>query len=264
MNKINDEIIRKEVIDYWVGYNNLLIKTAKFEFLKEASRRDIKVKGFGNDQTIGISVPDYKSLKLDSEMIQNRIRALVTDRTAEIIIELINECVLDYNSLFCNTETPIVYGIYGHVRKIRKRLITIHKKNRQKFPSRIKDLKKLQNIMSYSYPTSNRDELQNAINSINHLHAFSESLIDFLENEWHLTFNLDKNIDKNPIKHSLWDKIIENMYRILTTKANPPFKKMEACTYIVKFLGSVYPTAWSGNLKQNITSVKNRIYNNDL
>lgn len=264
MNKLEEEVIRQEFRDYWVGYNNMLIKEAKHKFLIEADRRGVEVKGFGDNVEVGMSSPDYELLELDKESASRRIKSLANERTSEIISELLEECVLDYNLLFCDADAPIVNGIHGHLGKVRKKLLSVHKKIRKKIPGRIKDLKEQRDIFYYYYPKSNRHEFQNAIKSLNHLHKYSEVLIDFLENEWPTKYNLDRNVDKDSTKHALWDVMVVNMYRILTTKAKPKYKKMEACKYIAQFLSCVYPLAWTGDLNQNTTRVKNRIYNKDL
>lgn len=264
MQKYDDETIMQEVREYWNGHVNKAAKIAKFAFLHRALEQGFDPRLTGSEEITGKLMPDYRSPKPDTAgLLNNKIVAL-DEIASGILTKLIGECLFDYDKFLGNTDTPIIVSIFGPLRKARDIIIKEHKRHRKIFPTHIKNMKELKYKVNRYRPESNRQVFQDAIDSICCSHRFSELLIDYLDNEWPMSFNLVKNLNKEPKSQPCWNKMMNNMYDILINEAEKPFVPAEACRYIAKFLGLVYPLTWVGDVQPNANLIRNRIDNYKL
>lgn len=260
MQELNEELIRQEVLEFWRGFTNLAVKEAMFAFKAKAIDLGFEVKDLdGGGGPDALPIPNFRSPRPDTTNALNDLKLQVDHRILDILYELLEECVFDYDQFLGDTDTPFIDSIYGPLRRARAKLIEEHKHQRQIFPTYITNLENLRKkIIKYRYrPKSHKQVFEATTKQLQYLHKFSELLIDYLENEWPKEFKLVKNLNKRPTSQPCWNEMILNMHNKLRSKRG--LSHTEACFFISQLLGIVYPHSWAGDVDANASLIRAKI-----
>lgn len=246
-----DEEIKQEARAYWDEIINDVSESWELKFQRDANKKGkkiVRIPSIGAEDEV--TIPDFKSPKplFDCFAISKLLN--IGYYEAYIFVDTVfKERPIQYESFFFDGE------MYHFVLRVRKRALEIHKEHKQRLPNKISALKKLEKSLMRHRPETNKMAYQEAIANLIYLHKFSDALIDYLENEWLSSYELDNNLDKNPKRQPCWNAILLGCYQELRKH----HKHVDSCEITARLLAIIYPKIWTGNILKIRESIRRRI-----